>query len=150
MTTAILDEYLALATYEKIVATYAITTPFTNLINGETNHIEALKNLMASYNFTIPANTVTANLTIPATLVACFEQSIVQEENNIAMYGEFLNEQLPEDIKLVFTNLQNASTSHLEVLKMKLDQYQFKHPTLNSGSKTRPLESLFFLLAQPL
>lgn len=113
LTYALQDEYLALATYEAVVATYGEVAPFTRLIIAETAHADALLALFETYQIEPLVNDAASLITIPASLEESYTALLGAEEANIAMYDKFLAvEDLPEDLELTFTNLKNASLRH--------------------------------------
>lgn len=107
------DENLAYAEYAKIVDTLGSTRPFANIIRAEQTHIAALEKLFTAYGFTLPENRAADYVTVPASLTDALDAGIQAEKNNIAMYEQFLAQQLPEDVKTAFTALKNASEHHL-------------------------------------
>lgn len=113
LTYALQDEYLALATYEAVVATYGEVTPFTRLIRAETSHVNALLALFDVYEIDPIVNEAASLITIPASLDESYTVLLGAEASNIAMYETFLAvEDLPADVAAVFTNLKDASIRH--------------------------------------
>lgn len=115
---AIEDEYLAKAEYEKIMAEFDVTRPFSNIMKAETQHISALLPLFDKYDIAVPADTASEYLVIPDTLAEIYGIGVEAEIANIAMYEKFLTDpDLPEDVKAVFTALMNASKNHLKAFE---------------------------------
>jgi hypothetical protein len=111
---AIGDEYLALAEYQAIITTYGSVKPFSNIVNAEQTHINLLLPLFETYGFVVSENTAADSVIIPESITASIATGIEAETANIAMYNLFLGrEDLPEDVKAVFTLLRDASTKHL-------------------------------------
>ncbi len=111
---AILDEYLAQATYQAIIDTYGNVRPFTNIVLAEQTHIDLLTELFTTYGFVIPENTAALNVTVPASISEAIAAGKEAEIQNIAIYEAFLaSEDLPEDVRAVFESLVNASNKHL-------------------------------------
>lgn len=110
---AIQDERLALAEYQLIMDEFDVTRPFSNIIRSENTHIELVTPLFEKYGIAIPEDTAKDLVVKPETLVAAFETGVQAEVNNIAMYQEFLKQELPEDVRLVFEKLSGASENHL-------------------------------------
>lgn len=113
LTFAIQDEYLAKAEYQTIMDTFGAQRPFSNIINAEETHIAELEPLFAEYGVTLPANTADDYTLVPSSLLDAFKASVEAEVNNIAMYDAFLQQELPDDVSLVFTELKQASEHHL-------------------------------------
>ena len=114
LTYAMQDEYMAQAEYAAIIAEYGDNTPFANIINAEKTHIDLLAPLFATYGLTLPENTATAKVTLPASLQEAYTTGVAAENANIAMYDAFLTQSdLPQDVRDVFEALKNASDNHL-------------------------------------
>jgi hypothetical protein len=120
LTYAVQDEELAYAEYAKIVETYGNTRPFANIIKAEQSHIAALEKLFAAYGVALPANSAADYVTVPSSLTDALNAGIQAEKNNIAMYEKFLSQNLPDDVKSVFTALKNASEHHLAAFERSL------------------------------
>ena len=54
--TGLQDEYLAEATYAASIDKFGNIRPFSNIINAERTHQNALKNLLTTYGVNIPDN----------------------------------------------------------------------------------------------
>lgn len=120
---AIEDEYLAKAEYEKIMAEFDVTRPFSNIMKAETQHISALLPLFEKYDIAVPANTASEHLVIPDTLAEIYSIGVEAEIANIAMYEKFLADpDLPSDVKAVFTALMNGSENHLKAFERTDDR----------------------------
>lgn len=122
LTYAIQDEYLARAKYRLVVEKFGPKRPFTNIIRAEINHINALTPLFGKYNFPIPPDNARSYLTEPASLRESFEAGVQGEIENIEMYNRFLTQNIPEDVRTVFTRLRNASQNHLKAFQRGLNR----------------------------
>lgn len=120
LTYAIQDETLAYAEYSKILETYGIIRPFSNIIRAEQSHIDAIERLFEAYTIALPDTNAGAYVTVPASVAEALEAGIQAEKNNIAMYEKFLAQALPDDVKTVFTALMNASETHLAAFERAL------------------------------
>ena len=109
------DEYKARAQYQAIVAQFGAVNPYVQLIQAETNHINALTRVYQAFGFTVPADNGSSFASVPATLQASYQIGIDAETANIALYQTDLNTDLPTSIARIFANLQNASKNHLAV-----------------------------------
>ena len=108
------DEYLAKASYEAIQQAFGVNNPFANIMRAEITHQELLRPLFDTYGFAVPADTSADFVVLPATLQEAYETGVAVEIANIAMYEDFLSrDDLPQDVRDVFTALMNASQSHL-------------------------------------
>jgi len=117
---AIEDEIFAKSEYEKIMTTFNIDRPFSNIKNAEETHISMLQPLIEKYS--VKYESLDKNyLVIPKTLKETFEIGVQAEIDNIAMYNKFLkDEKLPDDVKQVFTYLRNGSENHLRAFERQL------------------------------
>lgn len=115
---AIEDESLAKAEYEKIMAEFDVTRPFSNIMKAETQHIRALLPLFEKYEIAVPSNTASEHLVTADTLAEIYSIGVETEVDNIAMYEKFLADpDLPADVKAVFTALMNGSKNHLKAFE---------------------------------
>jgi hypothetical protein len=125
LTYAIEDEYLAQARYENVISKFGAGRPFTNILRAETMHIAAVKPLFEMYNVPLPENDARNYLAEPATLSDAFRAGITGEINNINMYNAFLKQNIPSDVRAVFTALRNASERHLAAFQNGLSRLSF-------------------------
>lgn len=113
--TALEDEYLAEATYAGIIDKLGNVRPFSNIINAERTHQNALKNLLTTYGVSIPDNpyfTGEKKLNeLPTTKTEACKLGIEAEIANLKLYDDKLLPVVSEfpDITEVFINLKNAS-----------------------------------------
>ena len=118
---AIQDEYAAQAEYQAIQDEFGTVRIYSNIMKAEAKHIEALLPLLETYEITVPADTASEHVVIPADLATSYDIGVEAEVKNIAMYEAFLKEDLPEDVRFVFENLKNASESHLAAFQRAAD-----------------------------
>lgn len=118
---AIEDEYKAQAEYDALIRTFGAVKPISNIINAEANHIDALEVLFATYGIPVPENNGAEYVVIPDTLAEAFQVGVDAEIKNIAIYEDFLKQDLPQDVEDTFTNLMNASENHLAAFQRQLD-----------------------------
>ena len=120
---AIEDEIFAKTEYEKIMKTFDIDRPFSNIRRAEETHMEMLKPLIEKYNVNYE-KLEEKDLVIPETLKETFEIGVQAEIGNIAMYEKFLkDENLPDDVREVFTYLRDGSKNHLRAFERQLSKY---------------------------
>lgn len=120
LTYAIQDEYLARAKYGLVVEKFGSQRPFSNIIRSEETHIASLKPLFARYNVQIPVDNAREYLSTPNSLKESFEAGVQGEIENIEMYDRFLKQDIPNDVRTVFTRLRNASRNHLRAFQKGL------------------------------
>lgn len=110
---AIQDEYIAQAEYNAIIDKYGSQRPFSNIVKVEANHINLLLPLFATYGVSVPENDAAERTVEPATLEESYAVGVEAEEKNIAMYESFLQEDLPDDLAVIFEELKTGSENHL-------------------------------------
>jgi hypothetical protein len=108
---AINDEYKAHALYEKTIEKFGLVKPFSMIIRAEEQHISSLKSLFDKYGLEVPQNDWMDKVSVEGTLQQECQAGVDAEIANAKLYKDKL---LPmvleyEDIKLVFTNLMDAS-----------------------------------------
>ena len=123
LTYAIQDEYLAKTKYSIVVEKFREQRPFINIISAEVTHINYLTPLFTKYNIVLPADTSKEYIEEPSTIKESLEAGVQGEIENIAMYERFLKQDIPSDIKTVFTTLKNASQNHLNAFQRALTFY---------------------------
>ncbi len=118
--TALKDEYHAYAFYSAVIAKFGPVAPFTNILNSEASHIQALQTLMTRYGVPIPANPYTGNIQAPATLTEALQAGVDAEIANVGVYDTLSFVEQP-DIRAVFEQLSAASqTKHLPAFQNAL------------------------------
>ncbi len=120
LTYALQDEYLARAEYDQILSDFGNVRPFSNIIRAEETHIDALLPLFTAYGITAPADEG-ASLAVKTTdLTESYQAGVNAEVNNIAMYETFLDQNLPDNVRVVFESLMHASENHLRAFQNQL------------------------------
>lgn len=120
LTYAIQDEYLARAEYDLILNDFGSVRPFTNIIRAEETHIEALLPLFGTYGVEAPADEGASHTVTVESLAEAYPAGVNAEVNNIAMYEIFLEQSLPDDVRVVFESLLRASENHLRAFQNRL------------------------------
>ena len=108
---ALIDEYKALSTYEKVIGKFGQVRPFSMIKGAEEQHVASLRAIYDKYGLEYPDNKWINNVTAPYTLQQACQTGVDAEIANAALYREKL---IPvvngyEDITLIFTNLMKAS-----------------------------------------
>lgn len=112
-TVLINDEYNTRSVYVALVDEFGAISPFTNLIRAETMHINVLARLFNAYGLDVPADNGNQFTVVPDTLEKAYAIGKQAEIDNIKLYEDYLDADLPANVKRVFTNLMNASENHL-------------------------------------
>jgi rubrerythrin len=121
LTYAIQDEYLAREEYDIAIKAFGEEKPFTSIINSEVSHINWLRGLFEKYALPVPEDKSREFLHTPENFRAALDDGVQAEIENIEMYDNFLLQEIPEEVKSVFTKLRDASKGHLLVLKRRLE-----------------------------
>lgn len=117
------DEYLAREEYDIALKTLGENEkPFNGIISSEDVHIKWLKELLTKYGYPIPEDESKKYIQAPKDIIEAANHGIQAEIDNIEMYDKFLLEDIPEDVKIIFTKLRDASKGHLFVLRKRLDE----------------------------
>jgi len=120
---AIEDEIFAKTEYERIMKTFNVDRPFSNIKKAEETHIGLLQPFIKKYNVSYD-KLIEKNLIIPKTLKETYEVGVQAEIDNIAMYEKFLkDEKLPADVREVFIRLRDGSKNHLRAFERQLKKY---------------------------
>jgi hypothetical protein len=95
---------------------------------AEEKHLAWLKDAFAALGLSFPVDASGAYIQVPVTLLDAYKAGVQAEIDNIAMYDRFLDTALiqnPEnkDLKILFTNLRNASENHLRAFQNQLTKY---------------------------
>lgn len=118
LTFAIQDEHLAEAEYIDVLARHGNIRPFSNIVNAERRHIEALEPLFRECGEPIPDNEGAQHVIPTETIEQALDACVEGEINNIAMYELFLDQDgVPENVREVFSNLKAASEQHLQAFR---------------------------------
>ncbi len=120
LTYAIQDEYLAHAEYAYIIDTFGNTRPFSNIIKAEEQHIDTLLPLFTEYGIQAPDDIGSEHAVAVSSLAESYQAGEQAEMNNIAMYDEFLKQDLPDDVRTAFESLREASENHLAAFRNHL------------------------------
>ena len=114
---ALEDERMAQAEYASIMETFDVTRPFSNIEKAEIQHESAVLGLYEVRGIEVPEFDGSTHVVLPDTLAETYEIGIQAEINNIAMYDKFLEQELEDDVRVVFEALRNGSVSHLEAFQ---------------------------------
>ena len=114
LTFAIMDEYLAKATYLEIIEVFGDIKPFSKIVLAEQTHINLLITLFETYGVEIPSEDLIGEIVVPESISNSLATGVEAEKLNIAIYESFLSQtNLPDDVREVFELLKAASEKHL-------------------------------------
>ncbi|MDZ7803759.1 ferritin-like domain-containing protein [Thiohalophilus sp.] len=113
LTEAIEDEYKARATYRRVLEKFGDVRPFSNIVEAEQRHIDALLLLFENYGLRVPEDHWPERVATPDTLLAACQAGVAAEIDNAAMYDRLLaaSSDYP-DVQRVLRNLQRASSEN--------------------------------------
>lgn len=112
------DEYKAFATYQQVIKDFGEVRPFSNIINSEKRHIEALVPFFAKYEEQVPTNPYLGNVKSYSSVKEACSAGIEAEIENVALYDRIFSLTDDKDLIQVFKNLQSASQEkHLPAFK---------------------------------
>ncbi|MGM0750652.1 MAG: ferritin family protein [Bacillota bacterium] len=117
---AMQDEYLAQARYDRIIQNFGNVRTFIRIKEAELRHISALQTLFQRYGMPLPEDNSQAYTSTPDSIKSAYAAGVQGEIDNIAMYNKFLTYNLPQDVRVVFTQLRNASQNHLTAFERGL------------------------------
>jgi hypothetical protein len=107
---AINDEYKARATYRLVIEEFGDIRPFSNIVEAEGRHIEALLPLFKKYGITVPEDDWHSRITPPSSIIDACRQGVEDEIENAEMYHRLLDASKDyPDVQLVLSRLQRAS-----------------------------------------
>jgi hypothetical protein len=117
LTDALEKEYMALAQYNAIMEQYGVQRPFSNHAQSKETNINVLLTLLENYNVNIATKDYDSIDNVPATLEEVYEIVLVQEEQTNEMYKNFLQQNLPDDVKEIFEQLAFVSDNHVRAFQ---------------------------------
>ncbi len=124
LTEAIDDEYKAQAIYRLVLQQFGDIAPFTNIVEAEGRHIEALLTLFRKYDITVPVDEWSTKAVVPGSILDACETGVSAEIENAAMYDKLLSAAAEyPDVQSVLKNLQRASQeNHLPAFQRCVDR----------------------------
>lgn len=111
--TALNDEYHAETIYLRVLSDFGNVLPFFNVVVAEQRHSASLRAMYERYGILAPGNrwdlsTVPTFNSIAAACAAAYDAEV----SNIALYDRLLARDLPNDVRIVFTNNRAASVNN--------------------------------------
>jgi rubrerythrin len=106
---ALIDEYQAIAFYQKVIDAVGPVRPFVNIIEAEQTHVNALLPLFERYGVPLPEGTLTTQFLAPASVLEACRIAVEAEKANVAMYERLLSATEAPDVRAVLLRLQEAS-----------------------------------------
>lgn len=106
------DELTARAFYAAILAKHGNVRPFTNIMQAEERHAEAIRTLMQRHQVDGTGVTARPLPEIPATVAQCAELAAQLERENVVIYDRVVQTTTEPDIKTVFVRLRGTSLNN--------------------------------------
>lgn len=120
---AIDDEYKAHATYAQVIADFGEVRPFSNIVEAEGRHIQALARIFDRYGVPLPDDTWPGRVERFPSLHAACVAGVEDEIDNAKLYDRLLAGTDRADILGVYRNLQEASQErHLQAFQRCADR----------------------------
>ena len=106
------DEFKAEATYQKVLDTFGDIRPFSNIINAEKKHSDALAEIYGKYGLAIPENDWYDKVPEFDSVQEACQAGVEAEIENVALYDDLFAKVDNQDIIAVFTSLRDASQNN--------------------------------------
>ena len=106
---ALIDEYQAIASYQKVIDAFGPVRPFVNIIEAERTHVQALLPLFERYGVPVPEDTSTTAVQVPSSILEACRSAVEAENANVALYDRLLSATQAPDVRAVLLRLQEAS-----------------------------------------
>lgn len=135
------DEYRARATYAAVLARHGPVRPFSQIVDAEQRHIEALLPLFARYGIAPPPDRWFGRVAAHTTLQQACAAGVSGEVRNYQMYDHLLGQVAEPDVRNVFIHLRNASAyQHLPAFAHCVgNRVTAASPTDTVDARTLPL-----------
>lgn len=112
------DEYMAHATYMQVIADFGEVLPFTNIVEAEGRHIDALARLVRRYGVELPDNPWPGKVSRYETATEACRAGVEAEIDNAALHDRLMAGTSRPDVLEVYRNLQRASQqNHLPAFR---------------------------------
>lgn len=110
MEEAIQDEFRAELIYDKVLEDFGSVRPFSNIVNAEVRHSDAVAGLYVARGLPVPESRWSLS-EIPAfsSITEACAAGVVAEVENAEIYERYLDLQLPLDVETVFEYNRRAS-----------------------------------------
>ncbi len=109
---ALMDEYKARDTYQKIIDAFGPVRPFINIVEAEQTHIGFLLPLYEKYAVPLPPEPDPGRVSAPDNLLSACQLGVEEELANVAMYDRLIAATDLPDVVEVLQRLQAASRDH--------------------------------------
>jgi len=106
---AIDDEHLAHATYAQVLTDFGDVRPFSNIVDAEARHIDALATVMHRYGVPVPANAWPGRVPRYSSVTDACAAGLQAEIDNAELYDRLMAATSRPDIVEMFRNLREAS-----------------------------------------
>ncbi len=112
------DEYMAHTTYVQVIADFGDVLPFSNIVEAESRHIDALVRLFHRYGVEVPDNPWLGKVPRYESVTEACRAGVEAEIENAALYDRLMAGTSRSDVLEVYRNLQRASQqNHLPAFR---------------------------------
>jgi hypothetical protein len=119
---AILEEYMAMNTYQAVLDTFGSQVPFSRIVRAEQQHTSALIRVAERYGVEVPENTGEVIEATYTTLAEACQMGVDLEIADAALYDELMAKTTNSALIRVYTRLQAASlNNHLPAFEACAD-----------------------------
>ncbi len=122
---AVYDEFHAYETYKKTIEKFGAVEPFTNIMQAEIRHYEALIPLLQKYGVPVPVNDWEGKIEVPNSILEASEIGVAAEIDNIRMYDNLISyaKNYPDVVDTLY-KLQAASyNNHLFAFRQSVAKH---------------------------
>ncbi len=118
------DEYKAEAIYSQVLEDFGSVRPFSNIVNAERRHIDALIPLFDKYGLEVPENPYPGQVGFYDSVKDACEAGVQAEIENVALYDQIDSMVEDDDVAFVFSRLRQASQDkHLPAFQRCANRY---------------------------
>ncbi len=112
------DEYKARATYAQVLVDFGDVRPFSNIVEAEQRHIDALVGLFARHGLEVPPDPWPGQVARYGSVTEACVAGVEAEIENAALYDRLLAGTTRDDLRDTYRNLQRASQeNHLPAFR---------------------------------
>eukprot|EP01155_Anaeramoeba_flamelloides_P010533 Anaeramoba_flamelloidesa325723_423.p3 GENE.a325723_423~~a325723_423.p3 ORF type:complete len:245 (-),score=34.14 a325723_423:4131-4865(-) len=122
---AVYDEYRAYETYKKILEKFGDTQPFSNIIQAEVNHYQALIPFLEKYQVEIPINDWEEKIQVPNSILEACELGVAAELENIKTYDNLISyvQDYPDVLDMMYQLQAVSYNNHLPAFREHVIKY---------------------------
>ncbi len=122
---AVYDEYHAYETYKKTIEKFGSIPPFSNIIEAEVRHYQALMHLLQKYNVPAPINDWADKIETPNSILEASEIGVAAELDNVKMYDNLISysKEYPDVLDTLYQLQAVSYNNHLPAFRNKVAEH---------------------------